>query len=268
MHYTTEAIDAPRGVKILEDIIEDSTSVLAMVLTSPISVRATAVNLADIPSCVACVLFWVHLFETFDCVYFERSCNVINLQRVNLLQEQVAARLLDPRNMPDLNCIPPDQHDQGWALLRGMVIAVIDEVKNSDASTDVNDSIEDVNDFLVMASVAAAVNSLDLSSAEIADREIKTWKTLSQGQISSRQVALRCCASFSLGWVCWRGVYLQFNEVPATSAAPERLFSTAGNVMIKKRSRLTCDNMEELMYLHEVLPQVREWEAIKKMRLE
>jgi len=81
--------------------------------------------------------------------------------------------------MSDLNCIPPDQHDQGWALLRGMVIAVIDEVKNSDASTDVNDSIEDVIDFLVMASAAAPVNSLDLSSAEIADREIKTWKTLS-----------------------------------------------------------------------------------------
>jgi len=51
--------------------------------------------------------------------------------------------------MPDLNCIPPDQHDQAWALLRGMVIAVIDEVKNSDLSTDVNNSIEDVNDFLV-----------------------------------------------------------------------------------------------------------------------
>jgi len=55
--------------------------------------------------------------------------------------------------------------------------------------------------------------------------------------------------------------------IPATSAAPERLFSTAGNVMTKKRSRLTCDNMEELVYLHEVLPQVREWEAVKKMRL-
>jgi len=58
-----------------------------------------------------------------------------------------------------------------------MVIAVIDEVKNSDASTDVNDSIRDVNDFLVTASAAAAVNSLELSSAEIADREIKIWKT-------------------------------------------------------------------------------------------
>jgi len=77
--------------------------------------------------------------------------------------------------MPDLNCIPPDQHDQGWALLRGMVITVIDEVKNSDASTDVNNSIQDVHDFLVTASAAAVVtrNSFEISSAKIADREIK-----------------------------------------------------------------------------------------------
>jgi len=48
------------------------------------------------------------------------------------------------------------------------------------------------------------------------------------------------------------------------------LFSTAGNVpvMTKKRSRLTCDSKEDLVYLHEVLPQVREWETVKKMRLE
>jgi len=195
MHYTTKAIDAPRGIKILEDIIEDLTSVLATVLTSQISVRTTAVNLADIPSCVACVLFWVHLFETFDGVYFQRSCNVTNLERVNALQEQVTVTLLDPRNMPDLNCIPTDQHDQGWALLRSMVIAVIDVVKNSDASADVNDSIENVNDFLVMASAAAAVNSLNLPSA---DREIKTCKILSQGQESCRRVTWWCFAFFPL----------------------------------------------------------------------
>ena len=58
-----------------------------------------------------------------------------------------------------------------------MVIAVNDEVKNSDSSTDVNNSIEDVNDFLVTASASTPVNSLELSSAEIADREIKIWKT-------------------------------------------------------------------------------------------
>jgi len=91
MYYTT--IDAPRGVKILEDIMDDSTRVLATVFTLPISVRVTAINrdLADIPRCVACVLFWVHLFE---------------------------------------------------ALLRSMVIVVIDEVKKSDASTDINDSMK------------------------------------------------------------------------------------------------------------------------------
>jgi len=51
---------------------------------------------------------------------------VTYLERVNLLQEQVAATLLDPHNMRDLNCIPADQHDQGWALQRNTVIAVID----------------------------------------------------------------------------------------------------------------------------------------------
>ena len=51
------------------------------------------------------------------------------------------------------------------------------KVKNSDSSTDVNDSIEDVKDFLVTASATTAVNSLELSSAEIADSEIKIWKT-------------------------------------------------------------------------------------------
>jgi len=145
MYYTI--IDAPRGVKILEYIMDDSTNVLATVFILPISVRVTAVNLVDIPRCVACVLFWVHLFETFDCVHFQRSCNVTDLEGVNLLQEQVATTLLDPHNMRDLNCIPPDQHDQDWALLRSMVIAVIDKVKKSDASIDVDDSIEDVNDF-------------------------------------------------------------------------------------------------------------------------
>ena len=54
-----------------------------------------------------------------------------------------------------------------------MVITVIGEVKNTDTSTDVNDSIEDVNDFLVTGSATGTVKSLELSSAGIADREIR-----------------------------------------------------------------------------------------------
>ena len=35
--------------------------------------------------------------------------------------------------------------------------------------------------------------------------------------------------------------------------------------MTKKRARLSCDHLEELMYLHEVWPKVREWTAMKKL---
>ena len=43
--------------------------------------------------------------------------------------------------------------------------------------------------------------------------------------------------------------------------------------MSKKRASLTCDHLEELkkrkelMYLHEVWPEAREWQTIKKARL-
>ena len=100
-----------------------------------------------------------------------------------------------------------------------MVIAVIDEVKNSDASTDVNDSIEDVNDFLVMPFTAAAVNSLDLSSAEIADREIKVSKTRT---VPFPKNPFDKCAVHLFPWL---GVMARrVLAIPASSAAPEHLF--------------------------------------------
>ena len=95
-----------------------------------------------------------------------------------------------------------------------MVITVIDEVKNSDASTDVNDSIQDVND--------AAVNSLELSSAEITDREIKIWKTRTvpfpkdKNPLDEWRRVLRI---FSLGWASWRGVYLLFLQLQQLPSA-------------------------------------------------
>jgi len=55
--------------------------------------------------------------------------------------------------------------------------------------------------------------------------------------------------------------------VPATSAAPECMFSSAGNIMTEKRAKLSCDHLEELTYLHEVWPKVREWTVIKTSRL-
>jgi len=135
-------------------------------------------------------------------------------------------------------------------------------------TSDINGSIEDVNNFLFTPSAAAAVNSLDLSSAEIADREIKLWKTRTVLFAKDKNPLDEWCRGVVYLFP-WLGVLARrVLTIPATSSTPERLFSTAGNVMTKKRSRLMCDNMEELVYLHEVWPQVREWEAVKKMRLE
>jgi len=51
-----------------------------------------------------------------------------------------------------------------------------------------------------------------------------------------------------------------------SSAVPERMFSGAGHIMNKKRANLSPDPMDELVYLHEVRPTVREWEAVKRAR--
>ena len=72
-------------------------------------------------------------------------------------------------------------------------------------------------------------------------------------------------ASSVVPWIALLG--RKVLAVPATSSAPERMFSPPGNIMTKKRARLSCDHLEELMYLHEVWPKVREWTAIKKARL-
>ena len=114
------------------------------------------------------------------------------------------------------------------------------------------------------------MNSLDLSSAEIANRDIKIWKTRTVPFHKNKNPLdeWRLDAVY-LQVIPWLGVMAKrVLAIPTTSAAPERLFSTAGIVMTKKRSRFMCDNMEELVYPHEVLLQVREWEAVNKMRLE
>jgi len=86
---------------------------------------------------------------------------------------------------------------------------------------------------------------------------------LSQGQESSRRVTSRCCASFPLAGRLGEACTCYSCNFSSSRA---HVFH-GGYIMTKKRSSLTCDNMEDLVNLHEVLSQVREWETVKKMRL-
>lgn len=44
-------------------------------------------------------------------------------------------------------------------------------------------------------------------------------------------------------------IYLQTSCVPASSASAERSFSTAGNILTEKRSRILPQNLQDLMLL-------------------
>ena len=59
-------------------------------------------------------------------------------------------------------------------------------------------------------------------------------------------------ASSMVPWICL--LVRKVLTVPPTSDTPERMFSSTGNIMTRKRTNLTCDHLEELMYLHEVSP--------------
>jgi hypothetical protein len=53
----------------------------------------------------------------------------------------------------------------------------------------------------------------------------------------------------------------QILAIPATSAPWERVFSVAGKIIAKERSRLDPTNAAELYFLHDVLPAIEQYDA-------
>ena len=49
-------------------------------------------------------------------------------------------------------------------------------------------------------------------------------------------------------------LFRKYNSAPVGSQESERLFSTAGAILTKLRTRLTADNLEKLLFLHHNLP--------------
>jgi len=94
-----------------------------------------------------------------------------------LAEEQVAACCLDAHNAPGLPGIPPIEHDKAWAIVEELCVKVINEVRGAkDAHTHYHTN-NGTSDFMSTAA-ASLTMPLDLTSVEIARREIQVWKSL------------------------------------------------------------------------------------------
>ena len=164
------------------------------------------------------------------------------------------------------NARGPTQEPEGWNVLRNMLIDLINEDRVSavGVATGAGGPGEETS-WLDRCTV---MTNFEVTAEEIADKEIGLWKlcTVPLPKTDDPLMEWKLCGDKNvcpfLGRLARRVL-----AVPATSASPERLFSTAGNQMTKKRCGLTCDNLETLVYLHEVWPKTREWESRKKLVL-
>ena len=163
---------------------------------------------------------------------------------------------LDARNVPTFPGIPPREVQVVWSHKKDILVDLINDTRDVYESmrTYVTDDGESGN-WLAAASSASS-RPATKSSSDIADEEIAWWRMRLEPLPSHKNPLdeLRRASSV-VPWICL--LARKVLAVPATSAAQERMFSSAGNFMTKKRANLRCGHLEELMYLYEVWPKVR-----------
>jgi hypothetical protein len=190
-----------------------------------------------------------------------------NKQPCGYTREQVAGGLLDPRNLPP-NFLSPNQVAAGWNILRNMLINLINEDSVA-AAVVAPATCEPVEEETSWIATSITMSTFEVTAEEIADREITLWKTRSRPLPKTDYPLMewKRCESKKLCPFLVR-LSRRVLVIPATSTSHERLFSAAGNEMTKKRCCLTCENLETMVYLHEVWLKVREWEARKHIKVD
>ena len=153
-----------------------------------------------------------------------------------------------------------DEHDKAWEIVTELVVA---KMKADDCPVvgEGSSSTMDMEDEWMKA-VAESTNKK--SDAERAQDEINKWKIRTKP--SDKDDPLKVWKQASKHCPYLAKVARDVLAVPATSAAPERKFSKAGDVNTKKRASITCENLEELVFLNEALPVVKKMRAEKEIK--
>ena len=182
------------------------------------------------------------------------------------------ATCLDFHNVPTLPAIPPREIEADWAHVKDLLVSLIEDKRTADESMCyLRHGRWRLSKSRVIGWRQPHQPPKNLLRRQVLtllmyDEEMRHWRMRSEPLVAHRNPLLELnWASAVIPWL--RLLARKVLAVTATSAAPDCNFSVAGNVMSKKRASLTCDHLEELIYLHEVWPKVREWQAIKKARL-
>ena len=105
-----------------------------------------------------------------------------------------------------------------------------------------------------MSTVAAALpKPLHLTGVEIMRREIQIGKSRTLPLPTSNPLKEWHCGVQIFPWIFLVARPRRVLAIPATSASPERLLLTSGDT--KKQCSVSCDNLEECVYLHKTWPQ-------------
>ena len=124
----------------------------------------------------------------------------------------------DTRDVPGLPGIPIIEHDKAWVIVEELCVKVIDEVRGAEDAHNHYHTDDGTSDFM---STAAAL--LTTPRVEITRREIQVWK--------SRTIPLSKTSNPLKEWrrgakmFPWLSLLARrVLAIPATSAAPDRLF--------------------------------------------
>lgn len=197
-------------------------------------------------------------------VYSEHLTRGYRQIRKGLPKITMLAAAIDPRTKK-LKGIPPDDRKSVWDALHQYVVECTPAQDSNISQPGVDPTRLEFQDSLFGDLSDAEEDMFDVfeSHDETLERELNAYRN--QAHLSH---SATCPGDPLLWWKQREGLYPNLAKaarkllcIPATSAASERLFSKAGNIVTDLRCSLRPDHVEELLFLKSAWSKVEEYES-------
>ena len=199
-----------------------------------------------------------------------------------LCPNHLLALVLDPR-FKNLKVVPKAERETLRSLVKNILFSFLGQKQLSESSSSSSSSSQAVDNHEKVTKTYACLNGMydsdsdeenslehNMSNEAIIQTEFQRYLNLPNEPMFTEvekdgvKTRIVCCP---LKW--WKEQENIFPNIarlarrilciPATSAPVERVFSTAGNTITKKRSRLACEKAGDIIFLHDSWKKVEEY---------